>query len=188
MLSFAVMRCSIRLAFAVFAIITLATIPASASTIWNWDFSGSGITASGTFTTVARPNSNGGYLITAITGTRNGDRITGLQTAGTSIPGNEPYVVDNLVFVGPGPQLTSPGFGFSTSGGNFSNAFYAAFLPKPGYLEFFSTPPFTAGAGFGHSELPVQFSATPISTPEPASFALMISTLTLAIVRSRFKL
>ena len=184
---FAIRRVLFRFALLVFATVAVTTIPAVASTTWNWNFSGSGIAASGTFTAQDKPNSDGGYLITGITGIRNGVTITGLQKTGTSIPGNEPYVVDNLVFAGPGPQMTSSGFGFATSDGNFSNPFYAGFLPTPGYLEFFSTPLSTGGA-FEHSELPIQFSATRIVTPEPASYGLMISALALAMVRLRSKL
>lgn len=166
------------------ALIMLTTATAVASTLWQWEYSGSGTTASGTFTTVESPNGNGGYLITGITGMRNGITITGLQAPGTSIPGNEPYTVDNLVFLGPGPQMTSGGFGFSTSDGNYANPFYADFLPTPGYLEFFSTPPFTGGmSGPGNSELPVQFSATPVSTPEPATLELVLGVLACAGVR-----
>ena len=151
------------------AVITFAVLPANASILWDWNYAGSGITASGTLTTLDTPDGAGGYLITAITGTRNAETITGLQPTGTAIPGNEPFAVDNLVFAGAGPQLTSHGFGFSTSGGNYSNPFYADFLPAPGYLEFFSKPPFTNGApGSEDSELPVQFSAAPVLTPEPA--------------------
>ena len=123
------------------------------------------------FTATDTPDANGGFLITAITGLRNGITITGLQPTGTAIPGNEPYAVDNLISLGPGPQLTKSGFGFSTADGNFSNPFFADFLPSPEYLEFFSTPPFTDdGQGPGDSELPVQFNATPV--PEPAPFVL----------------
>ena len=146
------------------------------STLWRWDYSGPGITASGTFTTDDTPDENGGFLITAITGMRNGSLITALQPAGTPIPGNEPFAVDDLVLLGPGPQLTHNGFGFAIADGTFANPFYADFLPTPMYLEFFSTPPFTPGApGSGSSELPIQFSATPV--PEPATFVLMLSAI-----------
>src|SRR3954466_8681923 len=101
--------------------------PAPAALLWTWEYSAREITASGTFTTVDAPSVNGGYLITGITGVRNGATITGLQPTGTAIPGNEPFTVDNLIFRGPGPQLTVHGFGFSTSGGNYSNPFYADF-------------------------------------------------------------
>jgi hypothetical protein len=170
------------LALTTVAVISFTAHRAQASILWNWTYSGSGIAASGTFTADDTPNASGGYLITGITGTRNNETIIGLQPAGTSIPGNEPFVVDNVVFLGPGPQLTGDGFGFATSGGNYSNPFYADFLPTPGYLEFFSKPPFTTGTlGPEDSELAVQFSATP--TPEPASYALVCAALILVAFR-----
>ncbi|MBV9222437.1 MAG: hypothetical protein JOY85_00290 [Acidobacteriaceae bacterium] len=186
--SFAFLLCNLRFGLASLTVIMLIAATATASTLWQWEYSGSGITASGTFTTVESPDKNGGYLITSITGTRNGIIITGLQAPGTSIPGNEPYTVDDLVFLGPGPQLTSGGFGFSTSDGTYANPFYARFLPTPGYLEFFSTPPFTGGTfGPGNSELPVQFSATPVPTPEPATFGLVLGALAWARVRRQLR-
>jgi hypothetical protein len=146
---------------------------APASTVWNWSYSGTGITAAGTFTTDDTPDANGGFLITAITGIRNGSLITALQPTGTAIPGNEPFTVDNLIFLAPGRQLTDHGFGFATGDGNFSNPFFAGFLSPPVYLEFFSTPPFgDGGQGPGDSELPIQFNATPV--PEPG-FSLLLA-------------
>ena len=172
-----------RFALISIALAGFAALPAHASIVWDWSYSGSGITANGTFTTVDTPNAAGGFLITAITGTRNAETITGLQPTGTPIPGNEPFAVDNLVFAGPGPQLTSHGFGFSTSGGNYSNPFYADFLPVPGYLEFFSKPPFTTGTpGPEDSELPVQFSAVIVMTPEPATYVSVFGGLALVML------
>jgi hypothetical protein len=151
--------------------------PAHASTVWSWNFAGSGIRASGTFTTLDVPDAQGGYLITSVTGVRNGQAITALQPTGTWIPGNEPYAVDNLVFTGPGPQLTKAGFGFALADGTYSNPFYADFLPTPEYLEFYSMP-----ASESSTELAVAFSATPVSTPEPATFALLLVCLPLCYV------
>ena len=148
--------------------IAVFAVPARASTLWSWDYSGAGITASGTFTTLDSPDAQGGYLINAITGTRNGQAITALQPTGTWIPGNEPYAVDNLVFAGVGPQLTKAGFGFALADGTYSNPFYADFLPTPEYLGFYSMPDSDSS-----TELAVAFSATLVSTPEPATFALM---------------
>lgn len=159
------------LAFAV-ALCVVCAASVEAEVLWRWEYSGAGIVASGTVTTVDVPDASGGYLITSIQGTRNGETITGLQPTGTPIPGNEPFAVDNLLFLGPGPQLTVHGFGFATSGGNYSNPFYADFLPVPGYLEFFSAPPFAVAApGVEDSELPIQFFAAPV--PEPAGVVLM---------------
>jgi hypothetical protein len=165
-----------KFAMSTFVAIVIAAAPASSSTLWDWHYSGSGITASGTFTTYDTPSASGGYLITSITGTRNGQLISVLQVPGTSIPGNEPYTVDDLVFPGPGPELTSHGFGFATADGDYSNPFYADFLPTPGFLEFFSMP------GVGHTELPVTFSATPV--PEPGTSALVFGALGLIGFRS----
>jgi len=142
-------------------------IPSALALTWNWDYAGNGITASGTFTTNDNPNDQGFYVISEITGKRNGETITGLQTAGTSIPGNEPFAVDNLIRPNP-PQLTGDGFGYSTTKGNYSSPYFASFLPNPDYLEVLSAPPLTAGyENFGpeDSELPISFTATPITVP-----------------------
>jgi hypothetical protein len=160
-------------------LLSLFGTTAPASTLWNWTYTGVGITANGTFTAADTPDATGEYLITAITGMRNGTPITSLQPTGTAIPGNEPYDVDNLVFLQGGQQLTKAGFGFAMADGTFANPFFADFLPVPSYLEFFSTPPFNdGGAGAGDSELPIAFSATPV--PEPSSSALIVCALALA--------
>lgn len=161
---------------------TMQAASASALT-WDWSYSGTGIAANGTFITDDTPDDLGFYLITEITGTRNGEVITGLQAAGTPIPGNEPFFVDNLISLNP-QQLTNDGFGYSTSGGNFASPFFASFLPTPGYLEVFSAPPFIPGyENFGaeDSELPISFSATPSLTPvpEPASTLAILALGTL---------
>ncbi|MEH2047754.1 PEP-CTERM sorting domain-containing protein [Nostoc sp.] len=142
--------------------LVFGTMPAASALSWNWNYSGTGIEANGTFTTNDTPNNLGFYLITGITGTRNGETITGLQRAGTPIPGNEPFNVDNLISLNT-QQLTGDGFGYSTSGGNYSSPFFASFLPTPGYLEVFSAPPMIPGfesLGLEDSELPINFSAT----------------------------
>jgi hypothetical protein len=157
------------------ALIIFLTLPIHASILWDWSYSTSGIVAGGTFTSIDTPDANGGYLITAITGIRNAATIVGLQPTGTPIPGNEPFDVDNLIFASPGPQLTKNGFGFALSDGSFSNPFYADFLPTPAYLEFFSDPP-------SSTELEVQFSAVPVSVPEPASFALAFAGLAVVAI------
>ncbi len=100
-----------------------------------------------------------------------------MQPAGTAIPGNEPYAVDDLVSVS-GPQLTGSGFGFSLADGTYSNPFYANFLSPPGYLEFHSAPPFTSTIGPKDSELPVAFTAAPTSVPEPGTLSLTLVGLT----------
>ncbi len=148
----------------------LGKIEKSLALTFKWSYSASGIEASGTLITNDIPDDNGFYLITDITGTRNDEIIIGLQETGTSIPGNEPFEVDNLISLKP-EQLTKDGLGFFTSEGNFVNLFFADFLNPPGYFEVFSAPPFTPGfENFGpeDSELPVTFKATLVSVPEPS--------------------
>jgi len=152
------------------------TMQAASALNWNWNYSGTDIAANGSFITNDTPNDLGFYLISGITGTRNGETITGLQLAGTPIPGNEPFNVDNLISLNT-QQLTSDGFGYSTSGGNYSSPFFASFLPTPGYLEVFSAPPIIPGFqnfGLEDSELPIRFSATIITVPEPTSIPSLL--------------
>ena len=145
--------------------------PAEASLLWTWSYSDAGISASGTLTTDDAANADGFFPITGISGARNGVAITALQPAGTAIPGNEPFLVDNLIRAG-GPQLTGNGFGFALADGTFANAFFADFLTPPGYLEFFSAPPFASGViGPEDSERPVAFTAR---VPEPATAMLVL--------------
>ncbi|MEH2438882.1 PEP-CTERM sorting domain-containing protein [Nostoc sp.] len=168
-------------AFAATSGLVFGTMQAASALSWNWNYSGTGIAANGTFTTNNTPNDLGFYLISGITGTRNGETITDLQPAGTPIPGNEPFNVDNLISLNT-QQLTIDGFGYSTSWGNYSSPFFANFLPTPGYLEVFSAPPITPGSenfGTEDSELPISFSATIITVPEPTSILSLVALGTL---------
>ena len=175
---------SIWLALVSIAALTATTRPATALT-WSWSYSGTGIEAAGTFTTVDTPDGSGFYLITGIAGERNGAAILGLQPTGTPIPGNEPFAVDNVVRL-ESPQLTVHGFGYAIAGGTFSNPFFADFLQPPAYLEFFSAPPFApGGAGSEDTELPIRFSATPAPVPQTATWVLLMVGLGMLITRGR---
>jgi hypothetical protein len=155
---------------------------ATASLNWTWNYSAAGVVANGTFTTGDNRDAAGFFLITSISGMRNGDPITGLQQTGTAIPGNEPFAVDNLVRPD-GPQLTHNGFGYAIAGGTYANPFFADFASPAGYLEFFSAPPFTAPANM---ELPIVFAATLTTVPEPPIWTLFFIGLGLLNgVRSR---
>jgi hypothetical protein len=112
-----------------------------ASLLWDWSYTGAGVTASGTLRTDTTPDASGFYQIAGITGTANGGTITGLQATGTAIPGNSGFVVDNLIS-STGQQLTTHGIGFSVSNGEYHNPFY-----QGGYLDYISIPPYTDGAG-----------------------------------------
>ncbi|WP_242056027.1 PEP-CTERM sorting domain-containing protein [Nostoc flagelliforme] len=141
------------------------------------NYSGTEIAASGTFTTNDSPNDLGFYLISEISGMGNGETITGLQATRTPIPGNQPFELDNLISLNT-VQLTGDGFGYSTSGRNYSSPFFAIFLPTRGYLEVFSVPPFVSGfenLGSEDSELPISFSASIIPVPEATSIVSLLA-------------
>ena len=167
-----------------------AIAPPAHALLWNWNYSGSGFSASGTLTTADTPDGGVFYQATAITGSRNGTAITGLFATGTPIPGNEPFNLDNLIGFS-APQLTTHGLGFSLADGNFVNVFFASFLPTPGYLEVLSAPPFTPGStnfGLEDHELPAIFSASLVSSgsvPEPGTLALLAAGLGFGFKRRR---
>lgn len=168
-------------ALAVTSGLMIGTTQAASALTWKWNYSGASIDANGNFITNDIPDDLGFYKILNISGTRNGETITGLQLTGTPIPGNEPFNVDNLISLNT-VQLTSDGFGYSTSKGNYSSPFFASFLPTPSYLEVFSAPPLTRGfENFGpeDSELTISFSATIVSVPESTSILSLLALATL---------
>jgi hypothetical protein len=154
------------------AILPMHGQPAEAVLLWNWTYSGTGVSASGTFTTNDAADEAGFYQIVGITGADNGVAITGLQPTGTAIPGNEPYAVDNLVSAGE-LHLTTHGFGFSLANGNYANPFYNG----SSYYEYLSVPPYINGAG---PERPVSFSAAIV--PEPSTASLLLAALVAMII------
>lgn len=178
------MRARIRSALMgglVAAAIAAAQAPAQAALTWNWEYSAPGISAGGSLTTADVADGAGYFSITGISGQRNGIAITGLQPAGTSIPGNEPFAVDNLVGEA-GFLLTTNGFGFALADGTYANPFHAEFLPSLGYMEFFSAAPFAVGAinaGPEDSEIEISFRAAIARTtvPEPGALGLLAAAL-----------
>ena len=159
------------------AVVVAALVPASQvqAATWSWAYDASGIVAAGTFTTTDTPDSDGFYAITAITGSRNGTAITGLEPAGIAIPGNDPYAVDDLVSIA-GPQLTWNGFGYALADGNWANPFSDGSTA----WEYLSVPPYPEGAG---QEVAVTFSAMPV--PEPAVDVLILFGLMSVAAASR---
>jgi len=120
------------------------------------------LTTSNTATTV---NGRQAFLITGITGTRNGSAITGLIPAGTDFGG---VAIDNYLYA-TGPYLTDAGFGFSVAGtGNLYNPYYFG----GAYQEYVRT---AAGADFQNTS-GITFTLTAVTggVPEPATWAMML--------------
>ena len=104
---------------------------------WRWRYetpenhAGPKIKDRGKLITDTDENADGYVNIISIKGNRNGEKITGLYPAGTSIPGNSPYAGDNLIAYEktmPSPQLTKNGLQFSIEDGSYSNVFLPTFL------------------------------------------------------------
>jgi hypothetical protein len=142
----------LKLALLLVSLAALVALPAEALE-WRWSYQGEGVTASGAFTT-KDANADGFYEITGINGEMNGVAITGLQPAGTSIPGNDGYPVDSLVRT-EAPQLSLHGFGYALADGSYANPFYGDHFVPPGVYAFFSDP-----ANRKTSEPLVKFTAT----------------------------
>ncbi len=69
----------------------------------------------------------------------NGVAITGLQPAGSSIPGNDGYPVDSLIRTET-PQLSLHGFGYALADGTYAAPFYGDHFVPPGVYAFFFQP------------------------------------------------
>ena len=147
------METLLRLGLALVIAAALVALPAEALE-WRWSYQGEGVAASGSFTTTDTPNADGFYEITKIKGEANGIAITGLQPAGTSIPGNDGYPVDGLVRT-EAPHLSLHGFGYALANGTYANPFYGDHFVPPGVYAFFSDP-----ANRKTSEPLVKFTAT----------------------------
>jgi hypothetical protein len=132
------MESLLKLGLALVIAAALVVLPAEALE-WRWSYQGEGVTASGAFTTTDTPNADSFYAITGIKGEANGIAITGLQPAGTSIPGNDGYPVDGFVRT-EAPQLSLHGFGFALADGTYANPFYGDHFVPPGVYAFFSDP------------------------------------------------
>ncbi len=110
----------------------LAPVAQAGTIYFNFTYSGPGVNASGMLTTV--PVVAGEYLITGVSGQRNGAPITAFLYPTTGAPGSPVYIsngssIDNLLFRPPlncpfsnwaGLDNTPSGFVFQTKDGLFN--------------------------------------------------------------------
>jgi hypothetical protein len=129
---------------------------------------GDPVSASGSFTTADTPfdgiNPSSGYLITSISGTRNGIGFNTLLPAGT-LSGGTP--TDNLFFTDGTPYFSYFGVAFTV--GTDEVALYSLSLPGAGtevdeYVE--------GDPGYRQLDFSLRLAG---AVPEPASWALMIA-------------
>jgi len=156
----------------------LLTPALSAGTVYfDFTYTGAGVSASGRLqTSYVAP---GEYLITGVSGQRNGAPITAFLYPTTGAPGSPVYIsngssVDNLLFV---PPVHGP---FSNWNGSNNSPSGFVFQTRDGEFNPFTTNGLTyeynlSAGGSSYGPL-IQFSATQAS-PEPESLALIGSGL-----------
>jgi hypothetical protein len=110
------------------AVIVMFCLPGMASAyLFNFDYSGTGVTASGTFT--ADSISSGVYLITGISGVRNNQNITSFVTGGSTPFQYKDTLIDNVLIMPNNPAFlsntNSSGFDFGTISGDEFNPYYS---------------------------------------------------------------
>jgi hypothetical protein len=141
-----------------------------ADILWNWTYSGTNNSGSGTFTTdsdTSTANSFTGYLITGMSGTFDGSTVD-LLTPGSF------GSTDNLLAVSV-PQFSDFGINFSNTDGDFelwsSGSSYDVFNGFTSSLE--------SGATFSATEA--------ASAPEPAAAILFVPALVILALFSRYR-
>lgn len=137
----------------------LVSLSSAQAETWAFSYSGSSVTASGTFTTAGPALSLENIL--SITGVRNGVAITGLVPVGVDTN----FIYDNQFTIG-SPNLTEGGFLYSLAGGGLNTNVY---FFEGDYYEVFVT---AAGAPV---ETPISWSVTAV--PEPATVLSMLAGL-----------
>jgi len=122
--------------------------PVSAQQLWCWRFEGEGVLAAGSLVTANTMDAGDFWSITAITGFANSAAVIALQPAGTSVPGNSGFPVDNLIRATP-PHSDDAWVWVVASDGAYHNPFH-----MDQYRDYISRPPYADGKG---AEPTIQF-------------------------------
>jgi hypothetical protein len=155
-------------------VLVLSSMAANAtSLLWDFSYAGTGVTASGQLTTDSVLN-GGAYLVTGISGQRNGESILALTPAGTVNTSGGALFSNNLLYPAP-PVLDYAGITFQTLSGYFNLCFAGSGCGSSGYQDINGqTLAFT----------PVNLTVTQV--PEPATLGLMgLGLLGLGLIRRK---
>jgi len=152
-------------------------VAAHADDLYNYSFSGTGVSGAGTFT-IPSTTTDGSYLVSSITGQVNGATITGLLPV-DAYKGN-----DNL-FYSSFPFLDNGGVSFGLNNGADVNIFYINgdwFFQGDGNFVLDTGGVNSITSSFVHASLSedttvaldnLSFSPATAETPEPSSFMLL---------------
>jgi hypothetical protein len=166
-----------RIVLVLAATVLLAPAASAGLIYFQFTYTGPGVSASGILTTT--PVVPGEYLITGVSGQRNGSPITAFLYPTTGAPGSLVYIsngssINNLLFVPPvngpfsnwtGSNDSPSGFVFQTQDGQFN-----PYTTNGQTYEYNVTQD---GSGYG---IPIQLSAVE-TNPEPETLALIGSGL-----------
>jgi hypothetical protein len=153
---------------------------AQATLLWDFSYTGPGVSASGELYT--DPLSGGSYLITDITGSRDGDPITGLIPADS-----DGSFSDNLLYPDE-PLLDVYGFSLTTLSTGSFNVFYDTVLPPGcGSASYAEIPgPGYSCNGSNGVDLTAFDATLEGDVPEPGTMALLATAITgLGLIRRR---
>lgn len=145
----------------------LAAGAARADTLWNWSYSGDGVTASGTFTTAGTALVPEDIL--SFTGTRNGTAILGL----VPLDSDSNFIYDNQ-FTSVAPYFSEPGILYDIGGGTAGSHINIYWDSADGLIHDLQVDPTESFV----IDTVVTFSVSAV--PEPATYAVMA--LGLAVV------
>jgi hypothetical protein len=158
--------------------VLLVSAPSALADTFQFSYSGSGVSVSGLLN--ATPVGGGMYIVTSISGTRNGQPITGLFPCSPIPPAtycaNYGYNYDNLFFPTAAAQFDLHGLVFGVQGlTNPINLYWEDRIPTPVYMEL--TWVATGGTPSRlYTYTPVDFSTVAV-VPEPSTVLLFGSGL-----------
>ena len=159
-----------------FLALTLASTAVRADT-WNWWYTGTGVTASGTLTTFG--NASLPEAVLSFTGQRNGDVILGLVPLATD-PG---FNYDNL-FQSSFPVVNLAGILYDAGPGVAPSGHYNWYFDQGSYREIF----YGQNGGTVDQVVEVRLEHQTPPVPEPQTYALMLAGLgTIAFIARRKK-
>lgn len=140
------------------ALLMLGSMTVQATPLyWAFNFTGTGVSASGVLTTDSTLN-GGAYLVTNISGQRNGETILSLVPAG-----NFGSLFSNNLLYASGPYFDNAGVTYLTSSGAYNLCYAGPDCGSSGYQDIKGSPlAFTS----------VNLTISPTTVPEPAVLGL----------------